>query len=60
MEIYTIDEAMKDAGYITGYFGKLHLGSKEQHHPSNQGFDVVYEYAVGGYYNPKFMPEIKL
>lgn len=59
-EIYTIGEAMKDAGYITGYFGKWHLGSKEQHHPSNQGFDVAYEYAGGGYYNPRFRPEIKI
>ena len=59
-EIHTIGEAMKNAGYTTGYFGEWHLGSEEPHHPSNQGFDVAYEYVGGGYYNPKFKTEIKI
>ncbi|MGC1274053.1 MAG: sulfatase [Planctomycetaceae bacterium] len=38
-EIVTVGEAMKSAGYATGYFGKWHLGDDPQHHPSAQGFD---------------------
>lgn len=53
-EIITIGEAMKSAGYATGYFGKWHLGNKSEYHPLNQGFD---ESNVGqGYYNVKFTP----
>jgi len=35
----TIAEALKSAGYVTGLFGKWHLGSDPAHHPSAQGFD---------------------
>lgn len=53
-EIITIGEALKSAGYATGYFGKWHLGDKTEHHPLNQGYDVA---NVGqGYYNVKFNP----
>ncbi|MCG6191327.1 sulfatase [Maribellus maritimus] len=53
-EITTIGEAMKSAGYATGYFGKWHLGNESEYHPLNQGFD---ESNVGqGYYNVKFTP----
>ena len=52
--IVTIGEALKNAGYATGYFGKWHLGNKPEHHPLNQGYD---EANVGqGYYNVKFDP----
>ncbi|MFC2087779.1 sulfatase [Bacteroidota bacterium] len=56
-EIVTIGEALKLAGYKTGYFGKWHLGRNCEHHPSNQGFDEAYEYTGGGYYNAKFKPD---
>jgi len=53
-EIITIGEAMKSAGYTTGYFGKWHLGDDPEHHPLNQGFD---EANVGqGYYHVRFSP----
>ncbi len=35
----TIAEALKEAGYATGFFGKWHLG-KEPYFPEHQGFDV--------------------
>ncbi|MCA9084980.1 MAG: arylsulfatase [Planctomycetaceae bacterium] len=35
----TIGEAMADAGYATGYYGKWHLGSKNGRLPNDQGFD---------------------
>ena len=40
----TLAEALNDAGYITGHFGKWHLGDTG-FHPEDQGFDVN----VGGY-----------
>ncbi|HEX6986079.1 MAG TPA: sulfatase, partial [Planctomycetaceae bacterium] len=38
-EVVTVAEALKGAGYATGYFGKWHLGEDPEHHPSAQGFD---------------------
>lgn len=53
-EIVTIGEALKNAGYATGYFGKWHLGNNPEHHPLNQGYD---EANVGqGFYNVSFNP----
>jgi arylsulfatase A-like enzyme len=36
---YTLGEALHDAGYVTGHFGKWHLGP-EPYSPLQQGFDV--------------------
>ncbi len=36
---YTLPEALHDAGYVTGHFGKWHLG-EEPYSPLQQGFDV--------------------
>jgi arylsulfatase A-like enzyme len=38
-EYYTLAEALKDAGYRTGHFGKWHLG-REPYDPLHHGFDV--------------------
>jgi arylsulfatase len=38
----TIGEALSDAGYATGYYGKWHLGSHDGRLPSDQGFDEWY------------------
>ena len=38
-EYYTLAEALHDAGYTTGHFGKWHLG-QEPYSPLEQGFDV--------------------
>ena len=37
---YTMAEAFKDAGYVTGHFGKWHLGEDSLYWPENNGFDV--------------------
>ncbi len=41
---YTLAEALKDAGYATGHFGKWHLGhnltADEAYEPKDQGFDI--------------------
>lgn len=35
----TIATVMKSLGYVTGQFGKNHLGDKDEHLPTNHGFD---------------------
>lgn len=53
-EIFTIGDAVKEIGYVTGYFGKWHLGNRPEFHPLKRGFG---EANVGqGYYNLKFDP----
>lgn len=39
LEYFTLAEALKEAGYKTGHFGKWHLGP-EPYDPLHQGFDV--------------------
>jgi uncharacterized sulfatase len=54
LEVITIAEVLKEAGYKTGFFGKWHLGYGAEVHPLKQGFD---EANVGqGFYNVKFDP----
>ncbi len=38
----TIAVVMKSMGYVTGQFGKNHLGDKDEHLPTNHGFDEFY------------------
>lgn len=39
----TLADALKDAGYATGIFGKWHLGGKDGAPPAQQGFDAAYD-----------------
>lgn len=39
---YTLAEALHDAGYRTGHFGKWHLGLTEEYWPDKQGYDVAW------------------
>ncbi|NRB38953.1 MAG: arylsulfatase [Pseudomonadales bacterium] len=38
----TIAAVMKNQGYMTGQFGKNHLGDKDTHLPTNHGFDEFF------------------
>ena len=38
----TIAELLKPMGYRTGQFGKNHLGDRDEHLPSNHGFDEFF------------------
>lgn len=38
----TIAEALKNLGYVTGQFGKNHLGDRNEHLPTAHGFDEFY------------------
>ncbi|MBL8205522.1 MAG: sulfatase [Blastocatellia bacterium] len=39
----TMAEALKDAGYTTGLFGKWHLGGQDGARPQEQGFDTYFD-----------------
>jgi len=65
----TLGEAMSDAGYATGYYGKWHLGSLDGRLPNDQGFDewfgiprtsdeTLWPSAVG--YSPELAPPEKI
>jgi len=54
LETVTFAEALKSAGYVSGAFGKWHLGG-EKYHPDKQGFDKsVVSYGWG-----HFFPTVK-
>jgi len=38
----TIADLIKDQGYMTGQFGKNHLGDQDKHLPTNHGFDEFF------------------
>jgi hypothetical protein len=38
----TIAELLKPHGYMTGQFGKNHLGDRDEHLPTNHGFDEFF------------------
>ena len=38
----TIAQLLKNHGYVTGQFGKNHLGDRDEHLPTNHGFDEFY------------------
>jgi arylsulfatase A-like enzyme len=43
----TIAEALKSRGYVTGMYGKWHLGYAEKFNPVKQGFDVFRGFVSG-------------
>lgn len=59
LEKYTLAEALRDAGYRTGHFGKWHLGLTEEFWPERQGYEVAWHGAPdpgppgpNGYFSP--------
>lgn len=48
LDVFTMPQALKSAGYATGLFGKWHLGDAEEYLPQNRGFDEVLMHGAGG------------
>ena len=46
----TIAEALHDAGYTTGLFGKWHQGGSAPYHPFRHGFDEFFGFTHEGHY----------
>lgn len=47
--VVTIADVLKQAGYVTGMFGKWHLGTQPQFHPQARGFDEFYGFLAGAH-----------
>ncbi len=50
LEVNTVAESLKEAGYATGYIGKWHLGNDRRHGPQHQGYDFAA--VIGGPHLP--------
>ena len=48
LDVVTLPQALKSAGYNTGLFGKWHLGDSPEYLPQNRGFDEVLMHGSGG------------
>jgi arylsulfatase len=48
LQATTFPQALQQAGYKTGLFGKWHLGDEEAYLPQNRGFDEVLMHGAGG------------
>ncbi|MDQ8196199.1 arylsulfatase [Coraliomargarita sp. SDUM461004] len=48
LDVYTLPQALKSAGYATGLFGKWHLGDEFEYRPQSRGFDEVLMHGAGG------------
>ena len=62
-EEFTVAEAFHEAGYVTWFGGKWHLGSEPRLWPENQGFDVnkggwTVGSPGGGYFSPYDNPRL--
>jgi arylsulfatase len=44
----TIAQVLRTAGYVTGIFGKWHLGDEEAYRPDQRGFSEVFSHGAGG------------
>lgn len=57
-DVYALPQALKDAGYATGHFGKWHLGGKGSQ-PGDFGYDEVFEFIGHAIPGPRVVPPQK-
>jgi arylsulfatase len=48
LKAVTIAQVLQSAGYVTGIFGKWHLGDEAAYQPNRRGFDEVFIHGAGG------------
>lgn len=48
LDAVTLAEMLQRAGYVTGIFGKWHLGDEDPYQPTERGFDEVFIHGAGG------------
>ena len=48
LDVTTLAQVLKTAGYTTGIFGKWHLGDEPAYQPGARGFDEVFIHGGGG------------
>ncbi len=48
LEATILPQVMKRGGYVSGIFGKWHLGDEAEYQPGNRGFDEVFIHGAGG------------
>lgn len=48
LSTFTLPQMLKTVGYISGIFGKWHLGDEDAYRPESRGFDEVYIHGGGG------------
>ncbi|MDF1824999.1 MAG: arylsulfatase [Verrucomicrobiales bacterium] len=53
----TLADALKEAGYATGAFGKWHNGTQAPYHPNDRGFDEYYGF-TSGHWGHYFSPPL--
>ena len=58
-EKITVAQALKNAGYATGMFGKWHLGNDAKNHPTKRGFDEAIV-SAGVHFNFKTDPSVEV
>ena len=51
-----LPQFMKEAGYVTGWIGKWHLGSSPAHSPWRRGFDETFGFIGGGHQYTNWAP----
>ncbi len=57
LDIVTFADSLKQAGYVTGMFGKWHLGDGPRRHPSARGFDEAIA-SSGRYFDFQTNPKV--
>lgn len=55
----TFADQLRLAGYVTGMFGKWHLGQQGEYHPSRRGFDEAIV-SMGKHFDFNTIPKVKV
>lgn len=59
LDVVTLGQAVKEAGYATGLFGKWHLGQDDEHHPLKRGFDEAIV-SAGKHFDFQTVPKVEV